>query len=100
MESNQSILAPVDCAYDEDILVLGDGTALVRRVVHWLPPEQSDYRRVEIRPPEFFDACSASSDPKVLYDCLSDWFVPDSCVGEPCCPAGMPSAEGWPTCDG
>lgn len=69
----------------DTILVYGDGTA-ARRYFQLGEIFERPYQRVEIRPPEHFEACRNSADTTVLRACLTDWFVPDTCVGDVCCP--------------
>lgn len=71
--------------YGDVIVVYGDGTAGRREYVVG-EVTSGPYQRVEIRPAEHFEACRNSSDVTVLRTCLTDWFVPDTCVGDVCCP--------------
>jgi hypothetical protein len=85
--------------YIDRVTVYGDGTAAV----------QSEYvtqdgvvphTRVQLRNPEHFASCRATLDPTELQDCLTDYFVPDTCVGSLCCPPGVtePRDPSTPVC--
>jgi hypothetical protein len=85
------------CAAWDQILLLGDGTA-----VYWnaFAPRghenQKDFvRRVHVQPPEYFEECASSGDEQQIAVCLSNWFVPDACIPEACCP--LPDAP-LPAC--
>jgi len=82
-----SIAFDSDCGYMDEVLVIGDGTAVMRRVGGQFG-EASYSRRVEIKPSSFFDECRSTTDPTALTNCLREWFVLDTCIAPLCCPVG------------
>jgi len=82
-----SVAAEANCAWFDRVIVIGDGTAVMRREDgNFGQPYHS--RRVEIKPAAFFEQCRASTDPTVVTDCMREWFVPDTCIAPVCCPVG------------
>jgi hypothetical protein len=79
----------------DDILVYGDGTA-ARRSYHVFDVVEFPYRRVEIRSRAHFEACRQSTDTNVLKECLTYWYVPDTCIGDVCCPIQATSDNACP----
>jgi hypothetical protein len=76
------------CASLDDILVIGDGTAIVRRTTGAQFGTPAYYRRVEIKPASFFEECKTTTDLTAQTVCLREWFVPDTCIAPLCCPVG------------
>jgi hypothetical protein len=73
----------VPCSYYDRIYMLGDGTAIYERELN----DRAPVLRVEVRPPEYFEACLASEDPEVVAPCFTDWFAAEYCVQLECCPS-------------
>jgi hypothetical protein len=75
---------------DTDLWVQRDGSVIYER--HWrldLGGEDYGPRRFRVKPKAFFDACLLETDPKMVYDCLTSWWVDGACspVGDlPCAP--------------
>jgi len=68
----------------DQIQILSDGTAQFQRTNFPggfdAPQTEDPWRRVEIRPSGFFDACVGSTDLDAIAACALDWSVLDSCV--------------------
>jgi hypothetical protein len=77
-----------ECASLDSVLVIGDGTAVTSRSTGAQFGKPVYTRRVEIKPPAFFESCAATDDPTALTVCLREWFVPDTCIAPLCCPVG------------
>lgn len=83
-----------NCAAYYHIIVLGDGTALtLYRGVYGKPHESA--RRVQLRPPDFYEACLASGEASQMAQCVRDWYVEDSCLPDACCPL---AGSSFPIC--
>lgn len=87
-----------DCLHNDDIAILGDGTAVVTRVrpQGTSDPSRDPPQRVSMRPAEFFQSCLDSADLAIRLDCLANWFEEGSCVPGACCP--MPNDGDLPPC--
>lgn len=81
-----SAAAESHCAWFDDVIVIGDGSAIMRRTFQTGAPTFS--RRVEIKPPSFLEECKALTDPTEITNCMREWFVPDTCIAPLCCPGG------------
>jgi hypothetical protein len=87
------------CPWKDQIVILGDGTAVFVRDDESEgssegagdPPQSS--RRVQIRPPDYFEQCLETDDPLVAATCLHDWYSEETCAPANCC--GLP---GVPWC--
>jgi hypothetical protein len=75
--------ASEDCGYSDELVSLGDGTAIFWRYEGHTPPP----RRVVLREPAYFDACAASDEPSAIIPCLLDWYESETCEPVTCCPA-------------
>jgi hypothetical protein len=95
VEINMEIAAaPEDhCNWTDSITLLGDGTAVFRRVRGDQFGRAAYFRRVRVKPPEFFAPCIGSDDLPTLQTCLAEWFIEDSCEAGVCCPAGAESGN-------
>jgi len=71
------------------IMLLGDGTAYYNF-------DATTYYRVNVRPPEHFQTCLEIGTPEAVNECLRDWFLPEACIMEACCP--IPDAP-LPACN-
>jgi hypothetical protein len=69
------------CGYNDHIVLLGDGTALMTRFRNGPEP----MRRVVVKVEEVFDACLANGTPEGVAPCLTDWFDAEICADIECC---------------
>lgn len=81
---------PDGTGFRDTVTILGDGTALLIRsfVTSEQFGEAEHYppRRVIMRPPHFFENCLVATDFETVRECLLEWFIPDECLPEACCP--------------
>jgi len=90
-----------DGSYYDQIVALGDGTAVFTRLHGLAGLSGTRYdaaRHVQVRPSSYFDACLTSGLPADTSSCLMDWYLEDLCTAPACCPQTLDSG-GLPECE-